>query len=1005
LAAKIAPNAITKKENLSLIPFQNIMEKKYWQSLEMYKEMKKKNISEKEAMPEFSIEGLDESELKGKSSRRDFLKMMGFSVGAVALVSSCQMPVRKAIPLLNRPQELTPGVPNYYASTFYDGDEYCSILVKTRESRPIKIEGNDLSPISKRGTTARVQASVLDLYDDARLKGPLKNGKQTSWKSVDKEITAALDKLKAENKQVVLMTDTIISPTTRKLIGDFMAAYPNVKWIQYDSLPMSAMRQANQSNFGKAVIPFYHFENAEVIAGFNADFLGTWLMPVTFSKQFAKGRKIKDGQTKMSRFYQFETNMSLTGSNADYRYQIKPSEEAAVLLKLYNVLAKKTGHTVFGAPAVKTDVNGVAKDLLKAKGKSLVVSGTNNLQIQLIVNAINNLLGNYGKTIDLNTPVNLKQGSEQEMMETMKAIQSGKAGGALFYDVNPAYDCAHSDNLKKVLKKLSLKVSFARTLDETAALCDYVCPDNNYLESWNDVEPVQQSYSFTQPTIRPIFDTRQFQDSLLTWMKAGVAYSDYLENNWKENFFPKQKKFSSFDKFWFKCKQDGVYTFVSEKTAQPSFKAARLKAAKPGTKGLELALYEKISMGTGKHANNPWLQEMPDPVSTATWDNYVTVSPAYAEAHGLKQEDVVKIDGKIELPVLIQPGQTEGTIGIAVGYGRSVVGKVGKGVGKNVFGLMNTAAGTKNLLGKTVTLSKTSKTYPLALTQTHHVMEGRPIVRETVLGEFIKNPAAGNEEHEKFLKSEDFSLYPEPKFNAFQWGLSIDLNSCTGCSNCLISCQAENNVAVVGKEQVRLGRIMHWIRVDRYYSEMADDPEVFHMPVMCQQCDNAPCENVCPVAATTHSDEGLNQMAYNRCIGTRYCMNNCPYKVRRFNWYEYVNNNSFDFNMNSELGKLVLNPDVTVRQRGVVEKCTFCVQRIQEKKLEAKAENRELRDGEILTACQQSCPTDAIQFGNLLDKKSKVSQSNDTGRMYHLLESLHTLPSLSYLTKVRNKEA
>ncbi len=981
------------------------MEKKYWQSLEIYKQFKKNGVSEQEAMPEFSIDGLDESEIKGKSSRRDFLKMMGFSVGAVALVSSCQMPVRKAIPLLNRPQELTPGVPNYYASTFYDGDEYCSILVKTRESRPIKIEGNDLSPISKRGTTARVQASVLDLYDDARLKGPLKKGKQTTWKAVDKDIVSALKQLKAENKSVILMTSTLISPTTRKLIGDFMQAYPHVQWVQYDSVPLSAMRQANQTNFGKAVIPFYHFENADVMVGFNADFLGTWLMPVTFSKQFSKGRKLKDGQTKMSRLYQFETNMSLTGSNADYRYQIKPSEEAAVLLKLYNALAKKTGNTVFGAPSVKTDVNRVADDLLSAKGKSLVVSGTNDIQIQLIVNAINQLLGNYGTTIDLNTPVNLKQGMEKDMMEAMQAMSSGKAGGILFYNANPVYDCVHGDALKKALKQMSLKVSFAPALDETAALCDYVCPDNNYLESWNDAEPVQGFFSFTQPTIRPIFDTRQFQDSLLSWMGNKTSYSDYLENNWKEQYFPKQKEFSNFEKFWFKCKQDGVYTLSVTSGAQPAFKAARLKAGKPAGDVLELALYEKISMGTGKHANNPWLQEMPDPVSTATWDNYVTVSPAFADAQGLKQEDVVKINGKIELPVLIQPGQTEGTIGIALGYGRNVAGKVGKDVGKNVYGLMNTASGMKNLLGSVVTLKKTTKTYPLALTQTHHVMEGRPIVRETVLGEFVKNPTAGNEEHVKFMKSENFSLYPEPKFDAFQWGISIDLNSCTGCSNCLISCQAENNVAVVGKEQVKLGRIMHWIRVDRYYSEIADDPEVFHMPVMCQQCDNAPCENVCPVAALTHSDEGLSQVTYNRCIGTRYCMNNCPYKVRRFNWYEYVNNNSFDYNMNSELGKLVLNPDVTVRQRGVVEKCTFCVQRIQEKKLQAKAEDRALRDGEILTACQQSCPTDAIQFGNLLDKNSAVSKSNDTGRMYHLLESLHTLPSLSYLTKVRNKEA
>ncbi len=977
------------------------MEKKYWQSLENYEKLNKNNALENEAQPEFSIDGLDESEIKGKSSRRDFLKMMGFSVGAVALVSGCQMPVRKAIPLLTRPKELTPGVPNYYASTFYDGDEYCSILVKTREGRPIKIEGNDLSPISQRGTTARVQASVLNLYDDARLKNPLKGGQDSDWKTVDKEIKTILESLKTDGKEVILMTSTIISPTTKKLIGEFVEAYPNVKWVQADTLPMSAMRKANETNFGKAVIPSYHFENADVMVGFNADFLGTWLMPVTFSKQFAKTRKLKEGQKKMSRLYQFETNMSLTGSNADYRYQIKPSEEAAVLLNLYNALS---GKTVYNAPVVKTDVKKVAKDLLKAKGKSLVVSGTNDLQIQLIVNAINNLLNNYGKTIDLNTPVYLKQGMESDMKQAMESIKSKKAGGILFYNVNPLYDCVLKDQLTKAISNLPLKVSFATTLDETAAACDFVCPDNNYLESWDDAEPVQGSFSITQPAINTIFDTRQFQESLLTWMGNSTNYSDYLEENWKSTIFVNQQSFSSFDKFWFKCKQDGVYSVATETSDQPAFNAVELKAAKP-VSGLELALYEKISIGTGKYSNNPWLQEMPDPISTATWDNYVTVSPSFAKSKGLKQEDVVVINKNIKLPVLIQPGQTEGTIGIALGYGRTHAGKVGTGIGENVFTLLNTKEGTKNLLGTIVTLEKTSETYSLALTQTHHVMEGRPIVRETVLGEFIKNPASGNEKHEEFIENEDFSLYPEPKFEAFRWGLSIDLNSCTGCSNCLISCQAENNVAVVGKEQVKNGRIMHWLRMDRYYSEIADDPEVLYMPVMCQQCDNAPCENVCPVAATTHSDEGLNQMAYNRCIGTRYCMNNCPYKVRRFNWFEFVNNNSFDYNMNSELGKLVLNPDVSVRQRGVVEKCTFCVQRIQEKKLEAKAENRELRDGEIMTACQQSCPTDAIQFGNLLDKESEVSKTNDTERMYHLLESLHTLPTTSYLTKVRNKEA
>jgi molybdopterin-containing oxidoreductase family iron-sulfur binding subunit len=416
-------------------------------------------------------------------------------------------------------------------------------------------------------------------------------------------------------------------------------------------------------------------------------------------------------------------------------------------------------------------------------------------------------------------------------------------------------------------------------------------------------------------------------------------------------------------------------------------------------------LYEKISIGIGKYTNNPWLLEMPDPISKATWDNYLCVSPKYAEENGLKLEDVVTVNGLFEIPVLIQPGQPEGTAAIAIGFGRTSAGKAGDMVGQNAYPLMNAQSQLPSLIGTEFVVAKVNgKTYPLATTQTHHDMEGRAIVRETTLPELLKNPHAGNEQH-LFDEKNNVTLYNKVQYDGLHWGMSIDLNSCTGCGNCVIACQSENNVPVIGKEQVKNRRIMHWMRIDRYYSRDEENPEVYHMPVMCQHCDNAPCENVCPVAATNHSTEGLNQMAYNRCIGTRYCINNCPYKVRRFNWFEFTNNNKFDFNMNSELGRMVLNPDVIVRQRGVVEKCSLCVQRIQEKKLVAKMENRELMEGEIKVSCQQSCPADAIQFGNLLKKDSTVSQLVKEDRMYHLLEHLHTLPSTSYLTRVRNTEA
>ncbi len=981
------------------------MEKKYWQSLEDYKDsLKKTTESKAEAVPEFSIEGLDESEVKGQSSRRDFLKMLGFSVSAVALVSSCQMPVRKAIPLLNQPEDLIPGVPNYYASTFFDGVDYCSILVKTRENRPIKIEGNNLSPLSMGATSARVQASVLNLYDDARLKDPMKEGKAAKWEMLDKEVVKSLENLRAINRKVALVTSTIISPSTRTLIEEFTKTYPNIEWITYDSISASALLKANDINFGQATLPSYNFDKANVIVGFNADFLGNWLLPVTYTKQYSSRRKLNKANPSMSRSYQYESRLSLTGSNADIRYGIKPSEEAVVLLNLYNRIAKATGQPTVSVGKASVEIDQAANDLLKNKGKSLVVSGTNSLDIQLVVNAINHMLENYGKTIDLSKPLNIRQGDEAKMQQLVSEMNAGNIHGMLLYNVNPAYDYPDQEAFKKGLTKAKLKVAFNDTMDETAKLCDYVLTTNNYLESWDDSEAVKGIYSMTQPTVRPIFNTRQFQDSLLLWLEKGMDFSTYMEQLWAKKITDEAMEVGDFTSFWNQFKHDGVFHHETE-VDHPEFKATNLKAAPAAKGGMELVLYEKISIGNGKYTNNPWLLEMPDPISTATWDNYLTISPQYAEEQGLAKEDVVTLNGLFEIPVLVQPGQPYGTASLAVGFGRTDAGKAAVGAGQNAYPLMHINKDSFQMGGQIINVEKVAgKNYPLALTQMHHDMEDRPIVRETTLAEYKKDPSSGNELH-AYDEEHNATLYGKVDFDGIHWGMSIDLTSCTGCANCVIACQAENNVAVIGKEQVRNRRIMHWMRIDRYFSKDEVNPEVHHMPVMCQHCDNAPCENVCPVAATNHSNEGLNQMAYNRCIGTRYCINNCPYKVRRFNWFEFANNNKFDYNMNSDLGKMVLNPDVIVRQRGVVEKCSLCVQRLQEKKLTAKMENRSLVDGEVQTACSQSCPADAIQFGNLLEKDSVVALNKEDERTYHLMEHLHTLPSTSYLTKVRNTEA
>ncbi len=977
--------------------------KKYWKSLEEHQEIKNTGEIKKKPQPEFSIDGLSDEEVKGKASRRDFLKMLGFTIGYASLASSCEMPVRKAIPFLNKPEEVTPGEANYYASTYFDGKDYCSVLVKVREGRPIKIEGNTLSRITKGGTSARVQASVLNLYDTTRLKNPLVNGEESDWDKLDQEITQQLEQITAKRGNTVILTSSIISPSTRKVIAGFQAKYPETEWISYDAISSAAMLKANERTFGQAVIPDYKFEQANVIVSFNADFLGSWLSPVEYTRAYSKKRNLV-GSDKMSKHYQIESYLSLTGSNADERFMIRPTDEQKVLMSLYNELAAATGVETFKLINSPVNVEPIARDLLKNKGKSLVICGSNNLNSQLITNAINQLLANYGQSIDLNTPLQTRQGDDSKMAGLVERMNQGKIHGLIIYNTNPAYSYPEADNFLKGLEKVDLKVSLSDINDETARHMQYVCPDNNYLESWNDAEPKPGYYSLGQPVIQKLFNTRQAQESLLKWSGNDADYYTYIKKYWEDQLFPQQKEYSTFEKFWVESLHNGVFHLEKPKTVQPKFHKPELKLDKAvGGDGMEILLYETVSMGEGRGANNPWLQELPDPISKVTWDNYVNVSPAYAREHGLKNEDLLKIDGKFELPVVVQPGHDDHTVSIPLGYGRTDGGRVADSVGKNAFVLVNMNHGSMQYSNNDIKLEATGEKYPLALTQSHHTMEGRPIVRETTYKDWKKNPDSGNELHDK-VEKQHVSLYNTPSFPNFHWALAINLNSCVGCGACEIACQAENNVAVIGKEEVRKRRIMHWIRIDRYYSEDSENPEVFHQPVMCQQCDNAPCENVCPVAATPHSNEGLNMMAYNRCIGTRYCMNNCPYRVRRFNWFEYVNNTKFPYNMDNKLGKMVLNPDVTVRSRGVVEKCSFCSQRIQDKKLEAKKENRKLKDGDIKVACEQACPAEAISFGNLNDKDSRVSKAFADPRNYHLLEELHTLPSVGYMTKVRNKK-
>ncbi|WP_421918094.1 4Fe-4S dicluster domain-containing protein [Marinifilum sp.] len=986
--------------------------KKYWKSLTELKNGE--NSVPDKAIPKGNLEQIldifDKNENNTKSKRRDFLKLCGFSLAIGTIVASCENSVQKAIPYLIQPEEITPGKANYYASSFAKGSDYCSILIKTREGRPIKIEGNDLSGVTHGGTSSRVQASVLDLYDTSRYKNPKKGNEKVLWNELDERVRKELNHLKNINEKVVLLTSSIYSPSTISIIKKFIAQYPNVKWVQYDSQSASALIQANEMCFGKAGIADYRFDYADRIVSFDADFMGTWLMPVEHIRQYSKKRKLSNGKTSMSHHTQIESRLSLTGSNADKRIPVKPSEQNLMIAQLYNEILQGLGKTTYSIPKASADIQNIAKDLCLHKGKSIVVSGSKNTNVQIIVNAINYELENYGSTLRVDKQVYTHKAIDSDMDQLLEDMKSGKLKGIITYGVNPVFNYNKGKEFADALKKISFSMAMDEVPNETTALMDLVAPDNHFLESWNDFEPKTNRYSLMQPGIRPLFDTRQFQSSLLSWIGEDINYMNFIKAYWEKNMYPLQDAYPNFTTFWNHSLQQGVFEPDVKSVFDTKLKIKDInslvnKLAKPAnSKGVELQLYQSIAIGDGKMANNPWLQEMPDPLTKICWDNYLCISPKQAEEMMLETGDMLELNAKVALPVYILPGQAYNSMSVALGYGRQVCGIVGKNVGVNVNYLQKAS---DDFIAD-IKLAKTNEKYDLAMTQTHHSMEGRAIVREAALEEYKKNPSAGNESHHAY---ENASIYEKPKFPNHHWGLVVDLNSCVGCGACTIACQSENNIPVVGKKEVVRAHEMSWIRIDRYFSGDEFNPDVSFQPVMCQHCDNAPCENVCPVAATNHSSEGLNQMAYNRCIGTRYCGNNCPYKVRRFNWFDYTKADSIPNNLHDvaemtiDLKRMVLNPDVTIRAKGVIEKCSLCVQRIQEGKLNAKIEGRKVKDGEIKTACQQACPSGAIIFGDLNDKESKLVKETSSKRNYHLLEEIHTLPSVSYLTKIRNRKA
>ena len=981
--------------------------KKYWKGLaQLNNEPIVDTLGQNEFIEELPVDkflGDQENLSVTNSSRRDFLKFLGFTTAAATL-AACETPVVKSIPYLVKPDEIIPGVANYYASKIYDGRDYASVLVKTREGRPIKIENNGTY------SNSRVQASVLSLYDSARLKSPLKDNKEIDWKTVDSEIKKKLSLIK--DGKIVLLTSTILSPSTNEIINEFSAQYSNVEHIMIDSTPYDGILDANMDSFGVRLAPSYSFDKANVIVSFGADFLANWMVN-DYSTDYVNGRNPKSG--KMSKHYQLETNMSLTGANADKRIQIKPSEQGYLISSLLDAVNGKS---------YDKRLSNIVKSLEANPSKSIIVSNSNDKNIQLLVNAINHKLGNYNNTISIIRPSNLKQGNTEKLDNLINNMQEGNIEALITYNVNPSYSLSRAKEFNTALKNVNLKVSTSLYNDETACLMDYVCPDHHNLESWGDANPKYGIYSLMQPTISPLFNTRQFQDSLLSWIGKS-DYHAYLKNYWSRKGID-----------WNQSLHDGYFSLDEKLIKVKRFIDQSVSVKHQKSDALELEIYETVALGDGSQSNNPWLQELPDPITRACWDNYLTISASTAKELGLSNWTVSNgaLNGSIvdvtagnkvvkNVPVMITPGQAHSTVGMAVGYGRTRAGKAGNNVGFNAYPFLD---------AKKVVITKVDGEYEFASIQLHHTMMGRDIVKETSLTDYIKDPSSGNHRetyatYKGKLPSDQVSLYEEHDLSTGHfWNLSIDLTSCIGCGECVISCQAENNIPVVGKQEVRKSRDMHWMRIDRYfssdmtkelskeekksaidmYSEMevpSENPEVVFQPVMCMHCNHAPCENVCPVAATTHSNEGLNQMTYNRCIGTRYCANNCPYKVRRFNWFQYSENEKFDFHMNDDLGKMVLNPDVVVRSRGVIEKCSMCIQKIQELKLNAKKSGKPIKDVDAQTACASSCSTNALVFGDSNNKDSEVWRLRNDERAYDLLDHLNVKPSVFYQTKIRNK--
>jgi|HigsolmetaAR201D_1030396.scaffolds.fasta_scaffold03790_3 Fe-S-cluster-containing hydrogenase components 1 len=966
----------------------NLTGKKYWRSLD---ELADSPSFRKWLHREFPENA---SELLDSKSRRTLLKLMAASFGLAGL-TSCRRPVEKILPASHGVEGYIPGKPMYYASAFVMNGVASGLLVECHDGRPTKIEGNPKHPYSLGAASAFAQASLLDLYDPDRMQAVYQDGKKTDWEAFTRFAGSHFASL-GQGAGLRFLAQPSTSPSLEAVKKHALAKFPQAKWIEYEPVNDDNQRQGAQIAFGQAYDTHYHFDKADVVLSLDADFLGLDSPTILPIKQFSKRRRVESTSAEMNRLYVVESSYTITGAMADHRLRARTADvkELAVELARELGIAAAGLNVLQGTPVPhKKWIAAAARDLQKHKGRAVVVAGPRQpAAVHALVHLINQALGGVGETVTYTQPVKPFQPQVASLKELTSEMAAGKVSTLVILGGNPVYSAPADLDFAANLKKVGVSIYLSQQNDETVAAVKWALPEAHYLETWSDARALDGTATVQQPMIEPLFGGKSAAEvvAVISGYKDQRAY-DIVRNYWQRQWGADREK------KWRYALHEGFVEGTRSAEAKPSVNAAAVLAelnnVKAPEQGLEVVFRPSAGAYDGRFSNNAWMQEAPEPITKLVWDNAALLSPATAKSMNIETGDLLIIQAQgreVPMPALIQPGHADNCITLSLGYGRTRCGRIGEGVGHNA-GLIRTTGG---FWYTTANVRKQGGKYQLATTQEHFSMEGRPLVREATLEHYKHHPEFAKHavEHPPL-----FSLFQEQDYSkGNQWGMVIDLNTCIGCNACIVACQAENNIPVVGKEQVIRGREMHWIRLDRYYTGDINDPQVVSQPINCQQCENAPCEAVCPVAATVHSPEGLNDMAYNRCIGTRYCLNNCPYKVRRFNFLDYHKGLE-------EIRKMVHNPDVSVRMRGVMEKCNYCVQRIQEAKIAAKADGRRpIRDGEVKTACQQTCPADAIVFGNINDPESRVAKLKKLETNYGILEELNTKPRTTFTAKLRN---